>query len=211
MRVLVGCEASGIVRDAFLAKGHEAVSCDLQASRAGEPHIQGDLLGVLDQGWDMLIAHPPCTYLTVTGNKWMKPEFADRFPTRQQDREDAVAFFMALWNAPVPRVALENPVGIMSRRFRRPDQIIQPYHFGDRATKTTCLWLRGLPPLLAMGVVAGRGERTYYASGKSHPKWYADASKLSAQDRMNVRSQTFPGIAAAMADQWGTLDLKEAA
>lgn len=205
MRVLVACEASGTVRDAFIARGHEAWSCDLQASRVGGPHIQGDALAVLNDGWDLLVGHPPCTYLTVTGNKWMKPEYAARFPTRQQDREDAVRFFMALWESPVPRVALENPVGIMSKRFRPPDQIIQPWHFGDRATKTTCLWLRGLPPLLAMGEVAGRGERVMYASGKSHAKWYVDAVKLSPNDRMNVRSQTFPGIANAMADQWGTL------
>lgn len=205
MRVLVGCEASGVVRDAFRARGHDAWSCDLQYSRAGEPHITGDLLAVLGDGWDLLIGHPPCTYLTVTGNKWMKPEYAARFPTRKQDREDGVAFFMALWNAPIARVALENPVGIMSRRFRPPDQIVQPYHFGDRATKTTCLWLRGLPPLLAMNVVAGRGERVVYKSGKSSPQWYVAINKLSPLDRMNMRSQTWPGIANAMADQWGAL------
>lgn len=201
MRVLVACECSGVVRDAFQAQGHDAWSCDLQSSSG--PHIQRDVREVLGDDWDLMIAHPPCTYLTVTGNRWMKPEYRDRFPDREAQRTAAVGFFLELANAPIDRVAVENPVGIMSRLFRKPDQIIQPWHFGDRATKTTCLWLRGLPPLLAMTEVAGRGERVLYASGKSHAKWYADAVKLDPLERANVRSKTFPKIALAMADQWG--------
>jgi hypothetical protein len=137
----------------------------------------------------------------------MKPEFAARFPTRRQDRRDAIAFFIALMEAPVPRIALENPVGIMSTVYRKPDQIIQPYHFGDRATKTTCLWLKALPPLLSLGgEVAGKGERIFFKSGKSFPAWmHGEVDKLPPQERTNARSVTFPGIARAMAEQWGRL------
>jgi len=170
------------------------------------PHLLGDCLSYDWKGYDVVIAHPPCTYLTVTGNKWMKPEYRDRFPDREAQREAAVEFFLAVVALPVRRLCIENPVGIMSRLYRKPDQIIQPWHFGDRATKTTCLWLRGLSPLLSLGgEVAGRGERTVYKSGKSHAKWYADAAALKGEARATLRSRTFPGIARAMAEQWGGL------
>ena len=148
MRVLVACEFSGTVREAFAALGHDAWSCDLLPTERPGQHIQGDALAVLGDGWDLMVAHPPCTYLTVSGNKWMRPEFAERFPGRAGQREDAAAFFLALYNAPIPRVAVENPIGVMSSRFRKPDQVIQPWMFGHGEVKATCLWLRGLQPLI---------------------------------------------------------------
>lgn len=200
MRVLIACEYSGVVRDAFIKRGHEAVSCDLLPTEKSGPHIQGDVIALLDQGWDMMIAHPPCTYLTVTGNRWFKPEYKDRFPTREQDRTDAIAFFLALANAPIPRIAIENPVGIMSRIFRKPDQIIQPYQFGHTEAKKTCLWLKGLPKLIPTKLM--EPEYVTYKSGKRMAKWYAEAWKLPKHERMILRSRTFQGIADAMASQW---------
>ena len=200
MRVLVACECSGVVREAFRSRGHEAWSADIKPAEDGGPHIQGDVLAILDHGWDLMIAHPPCTHLSVSGARHFAAKIADG---RQQS---AVEFFRAMLGAPIPRVAVENPVGIVNTTVRPPDQIIQPYQFGDRATKTTCLWLRGLPPLLSFGgEVAGRGEHITFKSGKRMSKWMADALRLSPEERSTVRSRTFPGIAAAMADQWGSL------
>jgi hypothetical protein len=211
VKVLIACERSGTVRDAFALLGHDAWSCDLQPS--GGQHIQGDVLPLLDQNWDLLIAHPPCTYLTCTGNKWFKPEFAERFPDRPQQREAAIDFFMRFANAPIARTCIENPVGIMSTRWRRPDQIIDPTSFGHPANKKTCLWLKGLPQLIPtsadaplFGETKPIGERVYFKSGKSMPKWYVDAP---ASDRANVRSKTFQGIADAMAEQWSAYIAKE--
>lgn len=197
-RVLVACEFSGIVRDAFIARGYEAVSCDLLPSERPGPHIQGDVLAVLDDGWDLMVAFPPCTYLSRAGARW----WGD--PDRQVKADEAAAFFMALANAPISRVAIENPIGQMNRRWRYPDQTIEPFMFGESYRKRTCLWLRGLPPLLATLHVAeptywidsGPGRRTPgfdYRSTRGHARSIAD------------RSRTFPGIAAAMAEQWGTL------
>lgn len=199
MRVLVACEFSGIVREAFRKRGHDAWSCDLLPSEIEGQHIQGDVSLVLSAEWDLVIAHPPCTYLTNTGNKWFKPEFAHRFPTRLQDREDAVEFFMQFTKC--ERYAIENPVGHMSTRWRKPDQIIHPYYFGDPHSKATCLWLRGLPLLVPTEKV----EPLFYiyADGRRDPLWHVETMKLSPQERMKARSITFQGIADAMAEQWG--------
>jgi hypothetical protein len=201
MKILIACEFSGIVRDAFKAKGHDAWSCDLLPTEREGNHIQGDVLEILDDGWDMMIAHPPCTYLTVTGNKWFKPEYKERFPTREQDRKDAIEFFMALANAPIPKICIENPIGIMSSLWRKPNQIIQPYQFGHTEAKKTCLWLRGLMPLEPTKLV--EPEYITFKSGKRMAKWYVDAVKLPKAERSKLRSRTFQGIADAMADQWG--------
>jgi len=197
MRVLVACEESQAVTKEFRRLGHEAYSCDIQPCSGGhsEWHIQGDVLEIINDGWDMMIAFPPCTHLAVSG--------ARHFERKRKDgrQQEGIDFFMALANAPVERIAIENPVGIMSTVWRKPDQIIQPWQFGDSATKTTCLWLKNLPPLKPTNIV-DKGERTVFKSGKSHPKWYADALKLSPAERAKVRSTTFPGIAKAMAEQW---------
>jgi len=192
------------------------MSCDLKPSRASGPHYAGDVFDIIGDGWDLMIAHPPCTFLSGSGAQWyyhpgdrLLPTEERRphpkYPNRAADREEAVEFFMALMEAPVPRIAVENPVGIMSTRFRKPDQIIQPFQFGDEARKTTCLWLKGLPLLTPTDIV-GEGEFVTFASGKKHPKWYADALKLPKHLRQEAQSVTFPGIARAMADQWGGLD-----
>ena len=202
MRILIACEFSGIVRDAFKAKGHDAWSCDLLPTERPGQHIQDDVLKHLYDGWDMMIAHPPCTYLTVTGNKWFKPEYKDRFPSRDQDRKDGIGFFIKLYNANTPRIAIENPIGIMSTILRKPDQIIQPYQFGHEASKSTCLWLKGLSLLTPTNIV-GKGEYITYKSGKRCTKWYADAAKYDAKTRAKIRNKTFQGIANGMAEQWG--------
>ena len=172
---------------------------------------------VLDGEWDLMIAHPPCTYLSVSGARWYyHPDDKDlpidqrrphpNFPTRAQDRKDAIEFFLALANADIPRIAIENPVGIMSKLFRKPNQIVQPYWFGDEATKTTCLWLKNLPDLTPTKIV-GKGERVVLSSGKSLPKWYSDSfnTKISTEMRRTLRSKTFQGFADAMAVQWSKL------
>ena len=206
----------------FRALGHEAYSCDLLPASGGHPewHLQGDVFEFLESGigWDLMIAFPPCTYLAVSGAQWYyHPEDKHlpvelrrphpKYPNRAQDRDDAVRFFMKLYHTPhAKRVAIENPVGIMSTEFRKPDQIIQPWMFGDEATKTTCLWLRDLPPLVPTDIVS-KGERTTFTSGKSHPKWYADAlaQAKTPEERRTLRSKTFPGIARQMAQQWSNL------
>lgn len=203
MRVLVACEFSGTVRDAFRKLGHDAWSCDIMPTDTNPKyHITGDVLERLDEGWDLMIAHPPCTYLTCTGNKWFKPEYKDRFPNREQDRRDAVRFFERLHDSSVPRIAIENPIGIMSTVLRKPDQIIHPWQFGHEASKSTCLWLKGLPKLTPTNIVS-KGEFVTYKSGKRMTKWYADAASLSPVERARVRNKTFQGIADAMASQWG--------
>ena len=193
MRVLVACEYSGAVRDAFLRAGHDALSCDLLPSDAPGPHYQGDVRDILADGWDLMIAHPPCTHLAVSGARWFKDKHAEQ--------AEALDFVRLLLDAPIPRIALENPVSIISSRIRKPDQIIQPWQFGHEATKTTCLWLNGLPPLTPTNIV-DKGARHVTKSGRSLPKWYNLPPSL---DRWKIRSATFAGIAAAMADQWGAL------
>jgi hypothetical protein len=204
MKVLIACEFSGAVRDAFIQGGHEAMSCDLLPTEAPGPHYQGSVLDIINDGWDLMIAHPPCTYLTLTGNKWFKPEFADRFPTRHKDREDAIEFFMTLANAPIPKIAIENPIGVLSSRWRKPNQIIQPWQYGFPTTKATCLWLKGLPNLVPTNIVS-KGEVVISKSGNRMSRWYYETSKLPLKGgiRAKARSVTFQGIADAMAAQWG--------
>jgi len=198
MNVLVACEYSGAVRESFKARGHYAVSCDLlptDAPCAPGEHYQGDVRDILFEGWDMLVAFPPCTYLCSSGLHWNK-----RRPERAQQTADALDFVRLLLDAPVPRIAVENPVGCISSHIRKPDQIIQPHHFGDPESKTTCLWLKGLPLLRPTNVLPlppGGRWQNQTASGQN---------KLGpSASRWKLRSQTYPGIAAAMATQWGSL------
>ena len=196
MRVLIACEFSGIVRDAFRNAGHDAMSCDLLPTEKPGPHYQGDVRDVINDGWDLMIAHPPCTHLAVAGARYFK--------NKRKEQEEALAFIRLLMDAPVHRIAIENPVGVISTRIRKPDQIIQPYMFGDSASKKTCLWLKNLPKLEPTNIV-DRGEYVTFPSGKSMPKWYADAWRLPKEERAKIRSKTFQGIADAMAEQWGAL------
>ena len=214
MKVLIACEESGRVRDAFINKGHDAISCDLlDTSSESNNHYQGDVRDIINDGWDLMIAFPPCTFLTVTGNKWFyHPEDKElptekrrphpNFPNRRQDREDALEFIDLLMNSNIEKIAIENPVGVISSRIRKPDQIIQPYYFGDPFEKRTCLWLKNLPLLKKTNEVKAE-ERTYFKSGKSFPTWYSKTSSLSKEERSIARSKTFFGIAEAMANQWG--------
>lgn len=206
MKILLGCEESGTVRDAFLKLGHDAISCDLKPARNGGPHYQGSIFDIAHDGFDMAIIHPPCTYLCVTANKWLKDQPPRKSGAlvgaeRRQARDEAYEFFMAMWNLPIGKLCLENPVGIISSLWRKPDQIIQPYQFGHPEPKKTCLWLRGLPLLTPTDIVEPEYHTT--ESGKKVPKWffYADKSKGQAH-RAEIRSKTFPGVAQAMADQW---------
>lgn len=239
MRVLVACEFSGTVRDAFRARGHDAWSCDLLPTEADPQwHLRCDVRDVLTDHWDLVIAHPPCDHLAVSGARWFAEKRADG---RQQQGID---FFMAMVNAPAPRHAIENPVGIMSRLYRKPDQIIQPYEYGHPESKKTCLWLKGLPKLTPTEVLepewaltpagevyrdagGSRYSPTHYFTGRGKPdlaqmvlfedarerqrqRWAnqtpSGQNKLGpSEDRWKLRSLTYPGIAAAMADQWGAL------
>lgn len=184
---------------AFASGGHDAYSCDLLPTSGNHPewHIQADALEVVKMDWDMVLAFPPCTHLCVSGAKWFKEKERDG---RQQM---GIGFFLAFTALDhVPRVAIENPVGIMSTVYRKPDQIIQPWMFGDPYEKKTCLWLKGLPPLMATDVVKPH-ERIYFASGKSDPDWHSETRSLKGFERSKARSKTFPGVAKAMAKQWG--------
>lgn len=204
-RVLIACEESQTVCKAFREKGHESFSCDLLPSSGGHPewHIQDDIFNVINKGWDLIIAHPPCTYLTITGNKWMKPEFEERFPNRKQQRLDAIKFFMDIANCDCERIAIENPVGIMSTEWRKADQYVHPYHFGDPHSKRTGLWLKNLPLLKHTKVV--EPLMYIYKDGRRDPLWHVETLKLPAKERSIARSKTFQGIADAMADQWGSI------
>ncbi len=196
MKVLIACESSGTVRDAFIRAGHDAMSCDMLPTEQPGPHYQGDVRDVLHNGWDLLIGHPPCTYLSVSGMHWTTRGLRD-----PQLTEDALAFARLLMDAPIARIAIENPVSIISSRIRKPDQIIQPYQFGHDASKKTCLWLKGLPPLRPTAFVDPR-----IVGGK--PRWEnqtdSGQNKLPpSKDRWRMRSKTYQGIADAMAAQWG--------
>jgi hypothetical protein len=184
MRVLVACEFSGKVRDAFLARGHDAVSCDVLPTEAPGPHLRVDVCTVLDQGWDLMVAFPPCTYLAASGARYWEQ--------RQELQREALMFFWRLWLAPIPRVAIENPVGAVGKRIRPADQVIQPWQYGHGQTKATCLWLRGLPPLRPTFVVHGRRQRVANMTGSN-----------TRFDRRHERSRTLTGVARAMAAQWG--------
>lgn len=181
MKVLVACEFSGTVRDAFARRGHDAWSCDLLPSDTQGNHIEGDVLRFLGLGWDLMIAHPPCTHLAVSGARWFKD--------KQREQALALEFVHALANAPIPHIAIENPISILSSRWRRPDQIIQPWQFGHGETKATCLWLKDLPRLRPTEIVDGREARVHRLPPSA--------------DRWKLRSITYPGIARAMAKQWG--------
>jgi len=181
MRVLVACEFSGVVRDAFLRRGHDAKSCDLLPTESPGPHYQGDVRDILNNGWDLMIAHPPCTYLAVSGARWFKQ--------RQKEQAEALDFVRLLLDAPIPKIALENPISVISTKIRKPDQIIQPWMFGHPETKATCLWLKDLPPLKPTNIVEGREGRVW----KEPP----------SPDRWKNRSRTLQGVANAMAEQWG--------
>ena len=195
MKVLVACESSGNVRDAFIRAGHDAMSCDMLPSESAGSHYQGDVLDILDRGWDLMIAHPPCTYLSVSGMHWTTRGLRD-----PQLTEDALEFFRVLMNAPIHKIAIENPVSVVSSRIRKPDQIIQPYHFGHDASKKTCLWLKNLPPLRPTQFVEPR-----QVNGKQRWANQTDSgqNKLPpSADRWKKRSETYLGIAEAMATQW---------
>jgi hypothetical protein len=241
LNILVACEESQAVCRAFRAMGHNAYSCDLfkcSGTKFGEDkaephpewHFDHDVTTVLDKtnltlqtgdqavidgDWDIMIAHPPCTFLAVSGAKWMYHPadkdlpFEERrphpsFPTRRQDQEDGANFFLFLASANVKRIAIENPVGVMSSRWRKPDQNIQPYMFGDPYSKNTCLWLKNLRPLHPSNETDDHGERIFFGSGKSQPKWYSDGltKTKTKEERQKWRSKTFPGIARAIAEQW---------
>jgi hypothetical protein len=214
MKILVACEYSGTVRDSFTKKGHDVTSCDLLPTDVPGKHYQGDVTDIINDGWDMMIGHPPCTFLTVTGNKWYyHPDdkalpLTERrphpnFPNRAADREEGVDFFMLLANANIDKICLENPVGIMSTRWRKPEQIVQPYQFGHSEAKKTCLWLKNLPKLVIDPAKLVEPEYVTYKSGKRMAKWYADAVNLPKQERMKLRSKTFQGVADAFVEAWG--------
>lgn len=193
MKILIACEESGTVRDAFVELGHQAWSCDLKPARNGGNHFQGDIFDIINDGWELMIAHPPCTYLTVTANKWLKDQPARKSGAlvgteRRQAQREAAEFFKSLYNANIPRICIENPVGIMSN-WRKPDQIIQPFQFGHVEPKKTCLWLKGLPKLKPTKIVEPEYHLT--KSGKRLPKWYAYADKSKGQEfRAEIRSKT---------------------
>lgn len=198
MKVLVACEYSGTVRDAFIAAGHDAMSCDLLPTDVPGPHYQGDVTDILGNGWDLMVAHPPCTYLSVSGMHWTTRGLRDPKLT-----EDALAFVRLLMDAPVPRIAVENPISVISSRIRKPDQIIQPHEYGHDASKKTCLWLKGLPLLTPTEYVEPR-----IINGKKRWGNQCDSgqNKLGpSDDRWKIRSETFTGIAAAMVAQWGAV------
>lgn len=207
MKVLIACEYSGTVRDAFIKRGHQAISCDILPTDVPGPHYQGNVFDLIDDrnsnGWDLMIAHPPCTYLTVTGNKWMKPEFADRFPDRHKQRQEALEFFKRLFECNIPRVCLENPVGVVSTMYKKPTQYVHPWQFGDPHSKKTGLWLRNLPALIPTKIV--EPQFYTYKDGRKDPVWHMESMKLPPLERMKFRSKTYQGIADAMADQWNNL------
>jgi len=181
VKVLIACEYSGVVRDAFISVGHKAMSCDLLETERVGPHYQGDVFEIINDGWDLMVAHPPCTHLSVSGARWFKD--------KQREQEEAIQFVRALLNAPISRIALENPISVISSRIRKPDQIIHPWQFGHGETKATSLWLKNLPLLLPTKIVSGREARVHMMP--------------PGPNRWKERSRTYEGIADAMANQWG--------
>ena len=220
INILIACEESQRVCEAFRKRGGRAYSCDIIECSGGHPewHIMQDVMPLLngrcsfktmdgiehsiDGKWDLIIAHPPCTYLTVTGNRWFNIDrYGEKAIQRHKDRKYAIDFFMTFANADCEKIAIENPVGIMSSEWRKPNQIINPWQFGDAFEKKTCLWLKGLPELKPTNIVE-IPPRKRFDSGKSMPSWYAEAWHLPKEERAKLRSKTFPGIAKAMAEQW---------
>ncbi len=237
INILVGCEESQAITIELRKLGFNAFSCDLLPCSGGHPewHIPGDVFMAINRyclqnqnndtvtisKWHMAIFHPPCTFIAGSSVQWLShPEdkllpFDERrphpkYPNRRKDMEDSIEFVKALYNSEIEQVVIENPVGLLGTKWQKADQIIQPWQFGDEATKTTCLWLKNTPILKPTNIV-GKGERTVFASGKSHPKWYADALKnaKTKQERQTLRSKTFPGIAQAIAKQYGNFLLKK--
>jgi hypothetical protein len=231
LNILVACEESQAVTKQFRLLGHNAYSCDLLPCSGNHPewHFNMDVFkviknngGILQNGnkvkingnWDLMVAHPPCTYLAVSGARWFyNPNDSHlpmnertphpKYPNRKKDQEDAIEFFIKLMNVPIKHIAIENPIGVMSSVYEKPSQIVHPYMFGDEASKTTCLWLKNLCKLEPTEIV-GKGERIQFASGKSQPKWYSDAfvKAKTPEERRTLRSKTFKGMAEAMAIQW---------
>lgn len=221
MKILVACEESQVVCGAFRAKGHESYSCDIQEPSGGHPewHIMGDVIPILNGKcrfttmdgvehyvtgrWDLIIAHPPCTYLTVTGNRWFNiDKYGEQAISRHKYRQESIKFFMDIASADCKKIAIENPIAVMSSVWRKPDQIINPWWFGDPFEKKTCIWLQGLPKLLPTSIVEVP-ERKKFDSGRSMPSWYANLWSLPKEERAKLRSRTFPGVANAMSEQWG--------
>ena len=196
MKVLVACEYSGIVRDAFAAKGHDAWSCDILSTESPGNHFQGDVLEHLDKGWDLMIAHPPCTHLAVSGARWFTE---GKKPWSLQT--EALDFVRKLLNAPIDKIALENPVSVISTKIRKPNQIIQPFEYGHDVTKKTCLWLKNLPNLKPTKIVK---PDIVLVNGKKMSRMHYESFKLPSKERSKVRSKFYTGIAEAMADQWGS-------
>lgn len=222
MKVLIACEESQAICKEFRARGHEAYSCDIVECSGGHPewHIQGDALRVINGNttfttadgtshtingkWDLLIAHPPCTFLAVSGNRWFNvKEYGAKAIQRQKDRADAVKFFMEFVNADCDHIAIENPIGCMSSTYRKPDQVVHPYWFGDAERKATCLWLKGLPLLRATNMV--EPVVITYKNGKTDSPWHMNTLGLPEEERRRLRSKTFPGLAKAIAEQWGSI------
>ncbi len=219
MKVLIACEESQVVCKAFRERGHEAYSCDIQECSGGHPewHLRYDILKVIDplnfffnaqngdlvevNEWDLMIAHPDCTRLTVAANKYYKPEYSTRFPNIHKEREEAVIFFMKLATCGIKKKAIENPIGIMSSRWRKPNQIIQPWQFGHSERKGTCLWLENLTPLKPTKIV--EPEIIIHKSGRTDSRLHYESLRLPKEERRRVRSRTFEGIDKAMAEQWG--------
>lgn len=220
MKILVACEESQAVTKELRALGHDAYSCDIEPCSGGHPewHIMQDVVPLLNRNigfttmdgekhptidkWDMIIAFPPCTYLTVTGNRWFNVErYGEKAIQRMKDREKAIEFFMLFANADCERIAIENPIGCMSMVYRKPNQIIHPYMFGDSERKATCLWLKGLPELVPTNIV--EPKVIVYKNGKgTDSPWHVNTMSLPPKERAKMRSKTFPGIAKAMATQW---------
>ena len=199
LKVLIACEYSGAVRDEFIKLGHDAMSCDLLPTDKPGPHYQGDVFDIINDGWDIMIAFPPCTHLALSGAAWFEEKKKDG---RQNE---ALEFVKKLMLAPIDKIAIENPMGIISSRLKKYDQIIQPYYFGDPYQKSTCLWLKNLPPLKSTNIVDKGGFKEWVdkktGRKKKQPLWFFEALNKGS-DRWKIRSQTFPGIAKAMADQW---------
>lgn len=220
-KILIACEESQAITKEFRALGHEAFSCDILPCSGGHPewHIQGDVFGVIDQNWDLMIAHPPCTFLSSSGASWYyhpddkhlpsserRPH--PRYPNREFERQSAIEFVIKLYESNIPRIAIENPIGSLSTAWRKPDQIIQPWMFGDSANKSTCLWLKNLPLITPTDVV-DKGEFFEWVDGKSgklkrQPMWYYKAlsQAKTPAERRTLRSKTFQGMAKAIANQW---------
>jgi hypothetical protein len=211
MKILVACEESQAITKEFRTLGHEAYSCDILPCTGGHPewHLEGDVFGFIDQGWDLMVAHPPCTFLSVSGARHLYNKDGSKNLARHQSQREALDFVARLMACDIPRIAIENPVSVISSQIRKPDQIVQPWMFGDSASKTTCLWLKNLPKLVATNVV-DKGDFKEWIDKKSgkvkrQATWYYDAliTAKSPEERRSLRSKTFKGIAQAIASQWG--------